>query len=75
MVRKLSKVRSKLVGSTDISWVRIVAPRFVRPDDLAAARARLALEEKQPAYLDAGPVHRSTIVTRTGITPDPDRTP
>ena len=29
MVRKLSKVRLKVAGSTGKSWVRIFAPRFV----------------------------------------------
>ena len=65
MVRKLSKVRSKLVGSTDNPWVRIPTPRFVRSMTLQPRAPGWPLKKQQPASLDAGPVHRSSIVIRT----------
>jgi hypothetical protein len=38
---KISKVRSKLVGNTDISWVRTSAPRFV---------TSVTLQERTPSW-------------------------
>ena len=49
MVRKLSKVRLKVAGSTGKSWVRIFAPRFVTLMTVQARTPGWPLKKSSPS--------------------------
>ena len=74
MVRKLSKLRLKLVGSTDKSWVHILAPRFVTSVTLQARTPPSPLKKSSaPFSIRVLPSDRRSLPA-PGIIRDPSYT-
>ena len=70
MVRKLSKVRLKVAGSTGKSWVRIFAPRFVTLMTVQARTPGWPLKKSRaPFSMCVLPIDRWSL-SGPGITPD-----